>query len=68
MIQNILKVNTKQKYMIWNFYTILKTGGGVSSFSDKAVDNVQETSNHTKHFQKLNASVILTEIVIQMID
>jgi hypothetical protein len=43
--------------MIWTFRTILETDQfwwwGVSSFSDKAVDNVKETSNHTKYLSKV---------------
>jgi len=38
--------------MIRNFHTILETDQfwwrGVSPFSDKVVDNVEETSNHAK--------------------
>jgi hypothetical protein len=44
--------------MIRTFHTILEInqfwwGEGVHSFSDKAVDNVEKISNHTKYLSKV---------------
>jgi hypothetical protein len=43
--------------MIWTFHTILETDQfwweGFSPFSDKAVDNVEETTDHMKYLSQV---------------